>query len=90
MAPRPHTVIRTGPAIQRSRRPSLRGGGTASRGATGEMSYLIQSLASAVAGTRLRWQKIPRAGPFSAAPRGAASIDLVGPDTRRPVGRGVS
>ena len=32
-------------------------------------AVLIQSVASAVAGTRLRWQKIPRAGRFSAAPR---------------------
>ena len=31
-------------------------------------AVLIQSVASAVAGTRLRWQKIPRAGRFSAAP----------------------
>jgi GT2 family glycosyltransferase len=32
-------------------------------------AVLIQSVASAVAGTRLRWHKIPRAGLFSAAPR---------------------
>ena len=32
-------------------------------------AVLIQSVSSAVAGTRLRWQKIPRAGLFSAAPR---------------------
>jgi hypothetical protein len=32
-------------------------------------AVLIQSVVSAVAGTRLRWQKIPRAGLFSAAPR---------------------
>ena len=31
-------------------------------------AVLIQSVASAVAGTRLGWQKIPRAGLFSAAP----------------------
>jgi peptidoglycan/xylan/chitin deacetylase (PgdA/CDA1 family)/GT2 family glycosyltransferase len=31
-------------------------------------AVLIQSVASAVAGTRLRWQKIPRTGLFSAAP----------------------
>jgi cellulose synthase/poly-beta-1,6-N-acetylglucosamine synthase-like glycosyltransferase/peptidoglycan/xylan/chitin deacetylase (PgdA/CDA1 family) len=31
-------------------------------------AVLIQSVASAVAGTRLRWQKIPRAGRFSAVP----------------------
>jgi peptidoglycan/xylan/chitin deacetylase (PgdA/CDA1 family)/GT2 family glycosyltransferase len=31
-------------------------------------AVLIQSVASAVAGTRLRWQKIPRSGRFSAAP----------------------
>ena len=35
-------------------------------------AVLIQSVASAFAGTRLRWQKIPRAGRFSAAP-----LDLV-------------
>ena len=31
-------------------------------------AVLIQSVASAVTGTRLGWQKIPRAGLFSAAP----------------------
>ena len=35
-------------------------------------AVLIQSVASAVAGTRLRWQKIPRAGLFSAAPATAS------------------
>jgi hypothetical protein len=41
---------------------------------------LIQSVASAVAGTRLRWQKIPRTGRFSAAPLGtmAPKIDRSG------------
>jgi hypothetical protein len=34
-------------------------------------AVLIQSVASALAGTRLRWQKIPRAGLFSAAPPSA-------------------
>ncbi len=34
-------------------------------------AVLIQSVSSAVVGTRLRWQKIPRAGLFSAAPRPA-------------------
>ena len=32
-------------------------------------AVLIQSVVTAVAGTRLRWQQIPRAGRFSAAPR---------------------
>ncbi|MDT7580376.1 MAG: hypothetical protein QOK35_1640, partial [Pseudonocardiales bacterium] len=36
-------------------------------------AVLIQSVSSAVAGTRLRWQKIPRAGLFSAVPRIAAA-----------------
>jgi peptidoglycan/xylan/chitin deacetylase (PgdA/CDA1 family)/GT2 family glycosyltransferase len=47
-------------------------------------AVLIQSVASAVAGTRLRWQKIPRTGLFSAAPRGGpGSIDLAGRDPQR-------
>jgi GT2 family glycosyltransferase len=36
-------------------------------------AVLIQSVVSAVAGTRLRWQQIPRAGRFSAAPRNVLS-----------------
>ena len=36
---------------------------------------LIQSVTAAVAGGRLRWQKIPRTGLFSAAPRTAPSAD---------------
>ena len=36
-------------------------------------AVLIQSALSALAGTRLRWQKAPRAGRFSAAPQGATT-----------------
>jgi cellulose synthase/poly-beta-1,6-N-acetylglucosamine synthase-like glycosyltransferase len=39
-------------------------------------AVLIQSVASAIAGTRLRWQQIPRAGRFSAAPRSAVSSEV--------------
>jgi len=43
-------------------------------------AVLIQSLVSAVAGTRLRWRKAPRAGSFSAAPqRPPAALDAAGP-----------
>jgi len=38
-------------------------------------AVLIQSVASAIAGTRLRWQKIPRAGRFSAAPTSVAASE---------------
>jgi hypothetical protein len=38
-------------------------------------AVLIQSVSSSVAGTRLRWQKIPRTGLFSAAPRTAPPAD---------------
>jgi hypothetical protein len=56
-------------------------------------AVLIQSVASAISGTRLRWQKIPRAGLFSAAPRSTAP-DAVhrtgpGPGTELPTGSGV-
>lgn len=50
-------------------------------------AVLIQSVASAVAGTRLRWQKIPRAGRFSAAPSGVAPLRLAAgtPETTSPI-----
>ena len=49
-------------------------------------AVLIQSVASAVAGTRLRWQKIPRAGLFSAAPLGVAATVADSPAAPGPGG----
>jgi peptidoglycan/xylan/chitin deacetylase (PgdA/CDA1 family)/GT2 family glycosyltransferase len=48
-------------------------------------AVLIQSVASAIAGTRLRWQKIPRSGLFSAAPRSLLPPDRDDPATTTPI-----
>jgi len=42
-------------------------------------AVLIQSMVSAVAGTRLRWRTAPRAGSFSAAPKPPPTVPNAGP-----------